>query len=224
MYLGTRLCEALSRLNAASSTEARRDTLADAALQMGFPYVALVQHGRLPRLVDQAMVITNYPAEFVQSHIENHHYMVDPVYDVSQQLDRPFSWDEIPDFIDLTSRQLALFEEARRYGIVAGFAFKTALHLHHPPPRSNAPKLSRREAEGTVLVAFGKSDWQIGKILDLGQTTANISYRPPSGHMANIAVVDHAIETCRSFTGNSAVMIDHRWDIPYGPLSGDEEA
>jgi len=176
---------------------------------MNFPYVALFQHGGLPRLFEGAMAVTNYPDEFVRSYIENHHYVIDPVYQVSERIDRPFGWGEIPTFVDLTQRQLALFEEARRYGIVngitvplripsesyascsfagsepidvtpsltttleivAGFGFKAALRLHRPKLPSNAPKLTRREAECTALVALGKSDWEISKILGLSQST-----------------------------------------------------
>ncbi|WP_158010677.1 LuxR family transcriptional regulator [Tardibacter chloracetimidivorans] len=195
--------------NRASSIEALRDRLADAALQMGFPFVALVQHGGLPRLVEHSMVVTNYPAEFVQSYRENHYFIIDPVYDVSQQLDRPFGWEEIANFVELADHQLALFEEARRYGIVhgitvplcipsvsyasctfarsepieitpslmttlqivAGFAFKAGLYLHHAMHGRNVPRLTRREAECTALIALGKTDWEIGQILGIAQTT-----------------------------------------------------
>lgn len=209
MYVGPRLREALSRLSTASSTEALRDGLADAAEQTGFPYVALVQHGGLPRLVDRSIVVTNYPAEFVQLYIENHYHIIDPVYDVSQQLDRPFGWEEITNIVELADHQYALFGEARRYGIVhgvtvplhvpsesyascsfarpepieftpslmttlqivAGFAFKAALYLHHSMHGRNVPRLTRREAECTALIALGKTDWEIGQILGIAQTT-----------------------------------------------------
>nr|WP_237267725.1 LuxR family transcriptional regulator [Tardibacter chloracetimidivorans] len=176
---------------------------------MGFPFVALVQHGGLPRLVEHSMVVTNYPAEFVQSYRENHYFIIDPVYDVSQQLDRPFGWEEIANFVELADHQLALFEEARRYGIVhgitvplcipsvsyasctfarsepieitpslmttlqivAGFAFKAGLYLHHAMHGRNVPRLTRREAECTALIALGKTDWEIGQILGIAQTT-----------------------------------------------------
>lgn len=209
MYVGPRLREALSRLNTASSTEVLRDGLADAAQQTGFPHVALVQHGGLPRLVEHSMVITNYPAEFVQFYIDNHYFVIDPVYEVSQQFDRPFSWDEITNFVELADHEHALFEEARRYGIVhgitvplhipsesyasctfarpepieitpslmtmlqiiAGFAFKAGLSLHHAMHGRNVPRLTRREAECTALIALGKTDWEIGQILGIAQTT-----------------------------------------------------
>lgn len=127
MYVGPRLRKVLSRLNRASSIEALRDGLADAALLMGFPYVALVQHGGLPRLVEGALVVTNYPEDFVRSYIDNHYFVIDPVYEVSQQLDRPFGWEEIAGFVELADHQLALFQEARRYGIAYGVTVPLAI-------------------------------------------------------------------------------------------------
>ncbi len=128
MYVGPRLREVLSRLNTASSIEALRSSLADAARHMGFPYVVLFQHGGLPRLVEKALMVTNYPEKFVQSYIEDHHYIIDPICEVSEQLDRPFTWDEIPNFVKLTGKQIAMFEKAREYGIAHG----VTVPLHIP--------------------------------------------------------------------------------------------
>ncbi|AMK24792.1 MULTISPECIES: autoinducer binding domain-containing protein [Sphingomonadales] len=209
MYVNARMRETLSRFNAASSMEALLAALADAATKMGFPYVAMIQHGGLPRLVERALVITNYPAEFVRFYTESHAYVIDPVYEVSQLLDRPFSWDEIPGYVDLTGTQSALFEEARLHGlvhgvtvplhipseshasctfaraepimaspsllttlhIVAAFGFKAGLRLHHASRGHDVPRLTRREAQCTALVAVGKSDWEISQILGLSETS-----------------------------------------------------
>jgi LuxR family quorum-sensing system transcriptional regulator CciR len=209
MYVDARLRETLSRFNLATSTEALLGALADAARSIGFTHVAMIQHGGLPRLIVRALVVTNYPAEFVRFYTESHAYVIDPVYEVSQLLDRPFSWDEIPDYVELTDKQSALFEEARRYGlahgitvplhipsesyasctfarpepieitpslmttlqIIAAFAFKAGLNLHHVVHDRNVPRLTRREAECTALIALGKTDWEIGQILGIAQTT-----------------------------------------------------
>jgi DNA-binding CsgD family transcriptional regulator len=209
MHIGDRLREALARLNLASSTEMLRDVLAGIARQLGFPHVALVQHGGLPRFMEGAMVITNYPADFVRFYMATQAYVIDPVYEVSAGLDRPFTWDEIADFVELAENQHALIGKARRYGIVhgitvplhmpresyasctfarsepieitpslmttlqiiAGFAFRAGLYLHHAMNDRNVPRLTRREAECTALIALGKTDWEIGQILGIAQTT-----------------------------------------------------
>jgi len=55
--------------------------------------------------------------------------------------------------------------------VIAAFAFTTALRLSHPKYRASGPKLTRREAECTTLVALGKTDWEIGEILGLSAST-----------------------------------------------------
>jgi len=209
MYVGPRLRNIISRLGTAPTVDALRERLAKGARLMGFEYVTLVQHGGLPRLFEGALLVTNYPPAFVRSYLENHQYVFDPVFDVVEQLERPFTWDEIPRFVDMTEKQVALFDEARSFGlaygatiplhipgepgasctfararpikptpdlmtslhVISAFAFNAALHLHHPRRRTSRPKLTRREAECTALVALGKTDWEIAKILGLGATT-----------------------------------------------------
>ncbi|TNE30048.1 LuxR family transcriptional regulator [Sphingobium sp. CFD-2] len=209
MFLGPHLRDVLSQLLKATSFDTLCEGLAHAAREMGFDHVALVQHGSLPRLAEHALVVTNYPTEFIKSYIENHHYVLDPVYEVSELLDRPFTWDEIPGLVPLREPQLALFGAARLHGIshgvtiplhipgeprasctfaasrvveatpdllaalhvIASYGFNMALRLYQPKRRVAGPKLTRREAECTTLVALGKTDWEIGKILGLGGAT-----------------------------------------------------
>jgi LuxR family quorum-sensing system transcriptional regulator CciR len=209
MYLGVRLRDALSRLMGATSLDALCEALVSAATELGFEHVALIQHGGLPRLVRHSLVVTNYPRDFVDFYIKTHQFVFDPVYDVSETLDRPFTWDEIPALFPMTEKQLDLFDEAKRHGLVHGvtvplhipgerrasctfatsraievtpnlmavlhliaaFGFHTALRLHQPEDRSSGPKLTRREAECTTLIALGKTDWEIGEILGLSAST-----------------------------------------------------
>jgi LuxR family quorum-sensing system transcriptional regulator CciR len=209
VFIGPHLRDILSQILKATSFDSLCESLARGAKQMGFDHVALVQHGNLPRLAERALVVTNYPAEFINSYIENHHYVFDPVYEVSELLDRPFSWDEIPAIVSLREPQLALFGAARVHGlshgvtvplhvpgeprasctfaasrvveatpdllaalhVIASFGFNMALRLYQPARRNAGPKLTRREAECTTLVALGKTDWEIGKILGLGGAT-----------------------------------------------------
>ncbi|MGE4340499.1 MAG: helix-turn-helix transcriptional regulator [Pigmentiphaga sp.] len=55
--------------------------------------------------------------------------------------------------------------------VISVFGFNAALRLHQPEDRSSGPKLTRREAECTTLVALGKTDWEIGEILGLSAST-----------------------------------------------------
>lgn len=209
MFLGPLLHDTLAALLSATSFSTLCDGLVAGAARMGFSHVALVQHGGLPRLPEQSLIVTNYPADFVKYYLENHQYVFDPVYEVSEQLDRPFEWDEIATIVPLDAVQVALFEKAREHGlnhgvtvplhvpgkprasctfassqavrttpdlkvvlqIIASFGFNVALRLSQPDSRGSKHRLTRREAECTTLVALGKTDWEIGKILGLGAST-----------------------------------------------------
>jgi len=144
----------------APSLDALCDALVSGAKEMGFVHVALVQHGGLPRLVEHALVVTNYPAEFINFYIENHQFVFDPVYDVSGTLDRPFTWDEIPALVPMTEKQLGLFNEAKRHGILHGIT----VPLHIPGERrASCTFTSSRPIEVTptlmamlhIIAAFG---------------------------------------------------------------------
>ncbi len=118
MYDGARLPSILNRVGTASSIDVLCERLAGGARQMGFEYVAQTQHGGLPRLVQPALIVTNYPPDFAGSYIDNHQYVFGPVYHVSEQMDRPFTWKEITNYADLDEKQIALFVAVRGHGIV----------------------------------------------------------------------------------------------------------
>jgi len=210
MHVGPCLLATIARIEAAPSLDALRDELGEAGRRMTFDHVALVQHGGLPRVIGGALIVTDYPADFVRFYIDGHHYLFDPVYDVSAMRVEPFEWREIFGILTLDERQVALFDTARGYGlahgvtvplhcpgeavasctfassrpvvataemltalrIVAAFAYGAALRLHHPERSHARTRLTRREAECTALVALGKSDWEIGQIFGIMESTA----------------------------------------------------
>lgn len=55
--------------------------------------------------------------------------------------------------------------------IVGAYAFDAARRLYGPTPGPERPHLSRREVECVSLVAMGKSDWEIAKILGISFET-----------------------------------------------------
>jgi DNA-binding CsgD family transcriptional regulator len=56
--------------------------------------------------------------------------------------------------------------------LVGAHAFGVARRLHGLPAPGGRPRLSRREQECLRLVAAGKSDWEIGRILGIAEATA----------------------------------------------------
>lgn len=57
--------------------------------------------------------------------------------------------------------------------LIGAHAFRIARHLHNYPAQAAHPHLSRRQLECLRLLAAGKTDWEIAKILGLSVETAH---------------------------------------------------
>jgi LuxR family transcriptional regulator, quorum-sensing system regulator CciR len=55
--------------------------------------------------------------------------------------------------------------------LIGAHAFRAARRLHAYPSRRSAPRLSRRERQCLRLLAAGKTDWEVAKILGLSPET-----------------------------------------------------
>lgn len=55
--------------------------------------------------------------------------------------------------------------------IIGAYAFDTARRLYGPMTHLERPHLSRREVQCVRLVAIGKTDWEIAKILGISFET-----------------------------------------------------
>jgi LuxR family quorum-sensing system transcriptional regulator CciR len=56
---------------------------------------------------------------------------------------------------------------------IGAHAFRAARRIHGYPARRRAPRLSRRERQCMRLVAAGKTDWEIGRILGISAETVH---------------------------------------------------
>lgn len=56
--------------------------------------------------------------------------------------------------------------------LVGAHAFRAARRMHGLPASASRPHLSRREVQCLRLVAFGKTDWEIARILGISVETA----------------------------------------------------
>lgn len=56
--------------------------------------------------------------------------------------------------------------------LVGAHAFRAARRIGHQTGRGSRPHLSRREVQCLRLVALGKTDWEIARILGIGEHTA----------------------------------------------------
>ena len=98
----------------------------------GFRFFSCCSHVDLLRPPRGAVVLHNYPAEWVRAFSELDFYYVDPVFHYANRSLTPFFWDSEEFRAELTAPQLEIMEEARRFGIEHGYT----VPIHAPRPMS----------------------------------------------------------------------------------------
>lgn len=206
--------------------------LADITGEMGFDYYALIHHVDLTPMTrdlrhmeDGSLVaLTNYPEGWVESYVARNIVANDPVLLASHRCNVGFKWEDIPDYIEVTSEHREITADGRRAGLdqgytvpahvpgeangscnfamrtgrtlpeknlllaqmVGAFAFQAARSMVRKARRPSMPvelkALSNRQLECLALVARGKTDWEIGRILGIGQETVKHHVRMARDH------------------------------------------
>ena len=87
----------------------------------GFRFFSCCSHVDLLRPPRGAVVLHNYPAEWVRAFSELDFYYVDPVFHYANRSLTPFFWDADEFRAELTAPQLEIMEEARHFGIEHGY-------------------------------------------------------------------------------------------------------
>jgi DNA-binding CsgD family transcriptional regulator len=87
----------------------------------GFRFFSCCSHVDLLRPPRGAVVLHNYPAEWVRAFSELDFYYIDPVFHYANRSLTPFFWDAAEFRAELTAPQLEIMEEARRFGIEHGY-------------------------------------------------------------------------------------------------------
>lgn len=127
-----RKCHDRGRLSDISAFEAHSRTAAtleqlsamlDAAIrQFGFRWFALLHNVDLMRRSKNALMLTTYPARWIEEIIETRLYMDDPVHAACARSVSGLTWDRIGDYILLTARQISILERGRAHGLSAGYS------------------------------------------------------------------------------------------------------
>ena len=87
----------------------------------GFRFFVCCSHVDLLRPPRGAVVLHNYPLEWVRAFSELDFYYIDPVFHHANRSLTPFFWDAEDFRAELTAPQLEIMEEARRFGIEHGY-------------------------------------------------------------------------------------------------------
>src|SRR3546814_3157826 len=87
----------------------------------GFRWFALVHNVDLKRTTRKALLITTYPARWVEEVIDARLHLDDPVHVACAKTVSGLTWDQIGDYIAPNARQLSILERGRGHGLASGF-------------------------------------------------------------------------------------------------------
>ncbi len=184
-----------------------------AAQALGFRHFACCSHVDPFHPPPAAVMLHNYPGDWVRTYSEGKLYETDPVLKRAESSPLPFFWDIAFQSAPLTKSQKTMMADAGDYGIAHGYTVPlrlswlpgslrasctvipehnlvdpgnylavevAATYLHFCTSRAYAPwlapthvQLTLRERECLALVAQGKGDWTIGRVLGLGESTVH---------------------------------------------------
>jgi len=100
----------------------------DAVQRLGFRHFACCTHVDPLKPPRWAVVVHNFPADWVDVYCEGSLHQIDPVISRAERALLPFFWDS-PDFVEpLTRRQKQFLAQAARFGISDGYT----IPLHSP--------------------------------------------------------------------------------------------
>jgi LuxR family quorum-sensing system transcriptional regulator CciR len=108
------------------------EALGEICRDMGFRFFALTHHIDIRRAPQPAIRLDNYPPEWVRYFDDHKLGASDPVHRGSHLTSVGFAWSHLPKLIQLTARDLEIFERAADNGIGDGFTVPA-----HVPGESN---------------------------------------------------------------------------------------
>jgi DNA-binding CsgD family transcriptional regulator len=114
----------------------------------GFRFFACCSHVDPLRPPRGAVLLHNYPAEWMRAFSELDFYYIDPVFHYANRSLTPFFWDADEFRAELTAPQLEIMEEARRFGIEHGYTVPI-----HAPRSPGAYRASCSVVPDSAVVA-----------------------------------------------------------------------
>lgn len=89
--------------------------------EFGFRHFALVSHVDLATPPEGTVRIIQYPETWLARSMTQRYYADDPILLAAQRTVLPFTWDELPRYVDLTRRHRLILDEARAAGLPCGY-------------------------------------------------------------------------------------------------------
>jgi LuxR family transcriptional regulator, quorum-sensing system regulator CciR len=95
--------------------------LEEVTRELGFHYFALLHHRCVQSKSDRLIRLDNYPGAWEQELIARHDVAADPVHLASLRTNAGFGWDELGEYLALSSSQRHILERSRHHGLGPGF-------------------------------------------------------------------------------------------------------
>lgn len=118
----------------------------------GFRFFSCCSHVDPLRPPRGAVVLHNYPAQWMRAFSELDFYYIDPVFHYANRSLTPFFWDADEFRAELTAPQLEIMEEARRFGIEHGYT--VPLHAPRSPGAYRASCSVVPDSAGVAAEAY----------------------------------------------------------------------
>lgn len=104
----------------AASMAELRELIADASLELGFDYYAIVHHVRFGQPSPGYVRLTNYPVEWL-AEVREQKKLADPVLRAAERAASGFKWERLDSILSLRPAERAHLGRAARYRMVRGF-------------------------------------------------------------------------------------------------------
>lgn len=143
----------VSSAKRATSLDQLRGLLEQVGASFSLDYFALAHHVDLGQPPASAVLLTNYPAGWLNTVLERRYFVDDPVFAASQHAGAGFLWDEVGELIRLSDRQKRILAAARRQGLGPGFTVPINLRGEPGGSCSFAVRPGRRFPDATAAAA-----------------------------------------------------------------------
>lgn len=95
--------------------------LEEVTKELGFQHFALLHHQGVRSRSDRLIRLDNYPGAWKDELLTRHDVAADPVHLASLRTNAGFRWDELGEFLRLSSSQRHILERSRHHGLGPGF-------------------------------------------------------------------------------------------------------
>lgn len=144
---------AFERSSKLAATLNQLSALIDAIVRdFGFRWFALLHNVDLIRRSKGALMLTTYPARWLEEVIETRLYLDDPVHAAVAKTPSGLNWNRIADYIDPSPRQVATLGKGRDHGLREGFTMPIRM-LDEPDAMFSVARANDIEISGEDALA-----------------------------------------------------------------------